>query len=328
MFTFRLLRNIFSNYARLAISGLIGFLLTPILFHSLQPENYAILVFGLGTVVALQGLELGLYATVERFVSDLAARGQHAELRRLVSSAFYLQAGLGVLGAIALLLLSSFLARFFHVEGTAAASGRVVLIWLGLSLVFQLPGNTLRAFLEGCQDFHLANAVDVLVQLLRASFIIVLLWKGFGLGTIAVVFPAAALAQLVAMLFSLRWATLRFWPNPADVDLNSLRSVSRFAGLTFVSENAGWYFSQLDIFLAARLLPLPNLAILAVARRFPWALTQLCLQPLHAAYPLLPAAEARGERSLTQKFFYLATRNLLALALPIAVALFAWSELI
>lgn len=328
MSDFHPLRNILSNQVRFVLTGLIGFVLTPILFHSLQPENYAILVFTLSTVGVLECLDLGLFSTLIRSTGALVAQGKHLELKRLASSTFWLLAGLGTASALALWLLSPFLTRFFRVADAGIASGQLALTLVGVSLAFQLPATALRGYLDGCQDFLRANVVDVVTHVLRAAFIIVLLWKGHGLLAVATAFPIAALLRLSGMLFLARRTAIPFCPRWAEANFQSLEKVSQFASLTFLIQITYWCFSQLDIFLAARILSLPSLAILAISRRFPTALVEIGYLALVVTYPLLTSAAARNDRQTMQKFLFLATRNLLAFAIPLAAALYVWTDVV
>ena len=322
----RLLRNIFSNYALMVVTGLTGFVVTPILFHRLQAVNYAILVFAFASVAVMEALDLGLFTALIRFVSDLAAREKNAELRALVSSAFYLLAGLGALGTITIVALSSFLASYFQVQGTPDAPGHLVLTLIGLSLAFSLPSAALRGLLMGCQDFHLVNALAIALQLARAATMVVLLYAGFGLLPIAALFPAAAFLELIGLLAMVRRASVPFRPRLAEVNWASLKQIWGFASLTFVEGILTRWFFQVNSFLAAKLLPLPQLAILAVARRFPQALTELSIQTLAVTYPMVSSAAARNDQAALERFLIIATRNILALTLPIAAALFVWAE--
>ena len=321
-------RNVFSNCATLVVSGLASFVLTPVLLHYLQPGNYAILAFVLVAVTIPEALDLGLSSALVRFVSDLATRGLYVQLKRLVSTIFYLLLGLGIVGVIGVVALSPLIASFFHIGGTISAPGHLVLALVGLQLAFQLPSAALRAFLEGCQDFHLANAVDIATQILRAIAILALVHARLGLLPIAALFPAAALMRLSGMLFMARCTRVSFSPNLSEVDLASLKRIRSSASLSFAQDTLTRLFSQSDSFVVAKLLPLPELAILVIARRFPYALTSLSQQALWVGYPMISSAAARRDQHAMEKFMVVSTRNLLALVLPLAAALFIWSEVI
>ena len=328
MFSSRLSRNILSNYACVGLTGLIGFVLTPILFHSLQPENYGILVLALSIPALMQMLDLGLLSALVRVVSDLAARQQYDELRQFVSSVFYLLTTVGMIGTTVLVLLSPTLVHFFRIADTPDTSASLVLALVSSSALFALPCGVLHYFLAGCQDFYRANAVYMAVEPLRAGLTVLLLWQGFGLLALAVLYPALGLLNLLGLLFVSRRATIPFRPSLEAVNFQILRKARGFASFAFVEDNAIRLFMQLDTFLVARLLPIPNLAILAVARRFPVALTNLSWQTFMPANPMVSTAAARGDHQTIQKFLFVSVRNLLALILPLTIALFVWAEVI
>jgi O-antigen/teichoic acid export membrane protein len=320
------LRNILSNYVLIAVTGLVGFVLTPLLFHHLKPANFAVLAFALTVCAVLEALDFGTFNSLVRFVSHLATREEYPELRCLVSTVFYLMLGVGLSGTFVLVILSPSIERYFQLHTTTSGPGWRVLAIVGLSAAFQLPATALRGHLMGCQDFHLSNAVDISSQMLRALVIFLLLRAGFGLVPISAAFPLIALVRLAGLLAAARWATIPLTPRLSHVSLLSLQRIRSFASLSFVEDTATRWYCQADVLLAAKLLPLPELAILSVARRIPWALTQFALQPFWVAYPMVSAASARADHNALRKFLVISTRNLLAVVLPLASALFIWGE--
>ncbi len=324
----RTLRNILSNYALVASSGLTSFILTPLLFHYLHPVNYAVLAFALAFAALLETVSLGMATALVGFVSNLIARGLHDELRRLASSAFFILVGLGVLLAALVGLLSPLAASFFRMRSAEETSGSLVIALIGLGLLFQLPSSALRGYLEGCQDFHLANAVDVCGHVLRAIAIIVLLNMGCGLLPIAATFPSIAMLRFFGLTLITNHAAIPFRPRTSDFSWLSLKNIGTFATLCLVEDAATPLFSQSDTFLAARLLSLPELAILTIARRIPWAISRLAQVTIAVAYPMVSSAAAREDQQAVRRFMLASTRNTLALAVPLCTVLYTWAEAI
>ena len=326
----RFLRNIFSNYVRFAVTGVVGFVVTPVLFHSLPRDNYAVLIFAVSAVTILEGLDLGMFAGLVRFVGDLTARNEVQKLRQIASSAFYFILTVSLVASAALWLFSPQIVSYFRLSLTAAASTSAstvtVLGIIGLSLIFHIPGTVVRGVLEGSQEFIAANAVDVLTQLVRTSATLFLIWNGFGILAIAILYPVMALLRLCGMMIAAQLGTLQFAPAVGGASFEALKGLSGFASLSYLGDNSNWFFSQLDTFLVPRLLPLSSLAILSISRRFPMALIELSYLTLFVAYPLIATASARGEKQLMEKFLFLSVRNLLAIALPVSVALFVGAE--
>jgi O-antigen/teichoic acid export membrane protein len=324
----RTARNVLSNYALFGVSGLVALILTPLLFHDLHPINYGVLAFALSFAMLLEVLDFGMATALTRFVSRLAAQELYGELRRLASSVFFAFAALGVVMAALVVTLSSLAATFFRIQAAGNASGRLVIALIGLSLLFQMPSAALSGYLQGCHDFHLGNAVDIGVQILRAIAIIVLLEHGYGLMAIAAIFPLLAVLRFIGLSLVVRHASIPFWPHASEFSPASLKSIRAFAVLSFVQDAASSLFMQSDTFLAAKLLALPQLAILVVARRIPWAISRLAHVTMAVAFPLVSSAAAREDRDSVRKFLLISARNTLAFVVPLATALYLWAGVI
>jgi O-antigen/teichoic acid export membrane protein len=321
------LRNVFSGYAQVASAALVAFILTPLLFHHLGPTNYAILALAIIVEALLETSDLGMTWALVRYVSNFSARRWDFENRQLGSSAFLFLIGLGTLYSALLALLSPSLANFFHVNGSANAPGSRVIALVGFSLVFQLPSGGLRGMLLGRQDFHLANAVDVFFQWTRGGALLFALLLGGDLITLSALFPVLALLRLVGLLLVSHGSRFAFRPRLAEVNFESLRQIQNFASLSFLQDLADRLFGHSDTFIAAKLLPLPQLSILVIARRLPQALYTLTHQSLSIAYPIVSSADARHHEQ-AQRYLFLLTRNVSAMVIPLAAFMYVWAGVI
>lgn len=323
----RVFRNIASNYALSGSTGLISLVLTPLLFHHLGPADYAILAFALVIVTVLEGLDLGVTNTLLRYVSKYLEEGSSSEVEPLVSSSFYILLGTGVAFSAILALLSPFLARYFNFDDSHAARNYLPLALVGSSLAFQLPCAALRGFLMGRQDFHLANAVDLLVQWSRGAAIIVGLYAGIGLLGVSAIFPSAALLRMAGLLTVTR-ISRSFLPKWREAKRDSLRRVLGFASYSFWTQIVSSLFMQSDTLIAAKLLSLPQFAVWVIARRLPLGVNAISHQSLLVSFPITSSTIARRDAQETERLFLLLTRTLLAVVLPIAALLYIWGDII
>ena len=324
----QIIRNLFSNYTYLGLTVAVAIFLTPILFHYLGTENYAILVFALSIPAFFEVFDFGMTGTMTRYVSELEARGDYSNLQGLANSIFFLLLGFGAATSALLLIMTREVADFFKLQNTPQSPVYITLALVSLCVMFEPPGTVLRGYLEGCQDFHLENAVDILTVIFRSALIVILFVKGYGLAWVAAVFPVSSLLHFFGMLAVARKATVRYSPRWIKPNLWTLKEVASFASLTFLQSSTARWYSQAPNFLAARLLSLPDLAILSVARRFPQGISHIVESTLSVAYPIVSAAAARGERALLRKYLLISTRNILALAVPLAMACYLWADAI
>lgn len=323
-----IIRNLFSNYTYLGLTVVAALVLTPILFHYLGTENYAILVLALSIPAFFEVFDFGMTGTMTRYASELEARGDHSELQELANSIFFLLLGFGAATSALLLLMTQEIADFFKLQNTPQSPVYFTLALVSICVTFEPPSSVLRGYLEGCQDFHLENAVDILTVIFRSALIVILFVKGYGLAWVAAIFPLSSLLHFLGLLAVARKATIPYSPKWIKPNLWRLKKVASFASLTFLQSSTTRWYSQVPNFLAARLLSLSDLAILSVARRFPQGISQIVESTLSVAYPIVSAAAARGERALLRKYLLISTRNILTLAVPLAMACYLWADTI
>ena len=322
----KLLTNVFSNYANVAVGGITGLVLTPVLFRYLQPNNYGLLAFALTANAALEAIDLGMASSLTRYVSVYSAQGRTEELRGLVSSAFFLLLGIGITGTVVLVACSPLVARSFHLRTDVSGDAPLVIALIGLSVSVQLPSAALAAHLMGCQDFVYRNATEIFAHLVRFALTIILITTAHGLIVIALVYPFVSLLRFLGLLVAVSRCSSPIVPQLSSIDIRRLHEISRFASLSFIEDTATRYYFLADSLLAARFLALSDLAVLTVCRRLPTGLTNLAQQPLWVAYPLVSSAWSRGDQKALQKYVLVTTRILLACVIPPSAAMFIWAE--
>jgi O-antigen/teichoic acid export membrane protein len=134
-----ILRNIFSNWASYLVTAVIGFLLAPVVVHSLGNTGY-----GLWTlVVSLTGyfglLDLGIRSSVGRFVVRYLALNDEDNVNRTASTAFAILAAGGTLALLATLIVVNFLFGNFKVEPQFMSAGKTALLITGVNMSCILP---------------------------------------------------------------------------------------------------------------------------------------------------------------------------------------------
>jgi O-antigen/teichoic acid export membrane protein len=135
-----------------------------------------------------------------------------------------------------------------------------------------------------------------------------------------------SLLRFLALLVGVNNSSIPIVPRLSSVNIRSLREIFGFASLSFIGDVASRYYFLADSILAARFLPLSDLAILSVCRRLPSGLTSLAHQPLWVAYPIVSSAWSRGDRKALQRYMSVSTRTLLVTVVPLSAAMFIWAE--
>ena len=321
----RFLINVFSNPARFVLAGIVGIIVTPMLVHNLHPQNYGLLIFCVTVVGVLEGIDLGLFSTLLRFTPDLLSHNKHAELKSLVSTAFFTLLAIGSGMALLIYASRSLIRVIAQVPDDIRGNSEAVLVIVAASLIFELPATAIRGYLDGCQEFLKANIVDGITQVMVPVSTAILASNGFSISYVALAFPAASVARFVGLLWMAELAKIPIRPSLRQVELSSLHRRSEFVTLSFVSDNANWWFLQLDTFIAGRLLSFSAVTLLSVARRFPNACIELCYHSFVPTYPMISAAAARKDADTIRRLFVVSSRNVLALVVGLFLPLWVWA---
>jgi O-antigen/teichoic acid export membrane protein len=155
-----LVRNTLLNVFAQGAPILVAIYAIPLVLHSLGLERFAILSFA-WLILGFAGLfDLGVARATAKIAAESLAANDCLLISRLGSTAVFLNAALGMAGAVLLAVASPFLVKLLHVqpdlESEAIAAFGVVAAALPVSVVL----TAARSLLEARQRFGLINSVQ------------------------------------------------------------------------------------------------------------------------------------------------------------------------
>ena len=317
----RVLRNVVSSYLRFGVSGLMGFLITPVMVHLLGDRDYGLWV----TIFSLTGyfglFDQGIRPSLVRYLSRDHARGDFAGMRRTLSSALALYGGVGVVVLALTVVAAAIFPQVFHLDPTRVADGRTVVLLAGLSLALGFPLGVFGAALSGLQRYDLANAIGVGISILRALAFVVVLRAGGGLIALA---WASLAANVLGHLLS--WLMVRrllpgVSPGRDGVTRGQLAMLGSYSGFAFMGAVAERIAFQTDALVIT--------AMLGAALVTPFSLAAGLLESARslvyaASFVLAPTAselDTRGERDTLHTLVIAGARYSVLLAWPVLIGL-------
>ena len=140
------------NSFNVLVSGLIGFLLVPIMLHGLGIETYGIWIAALSLVGVVGLFDFGLALTVIREVAaslNKPSKTETAKFVRASRNAFFL---VGVIGAILIATLGLPLSHDLHLSALSQKTAPGVFVLAGLALLPTACLPPRRRFCAGCAD--------------------------------------------------------------------------------------------------------------------------------------------------------------------------------
>lgn len=200
-----MLRNILSNWFALATIGLLAFFLTPFMIHRLGDFQFGLYTLAFSVMGYSGLLDLGMRATLQRFVGRFKALGDQQSVNATFSTALMLTISVGTLALTLTIALAVFLPAFFKLHGEQQRLFRWLMLLLGLNLGIVLPSILLAAYLSGLQRFDLYNLTEIVKQGLRAVLVVIVLLLGHGVIAVGLAILTSTVITLPFHWWLVRW---------------------------------------------------------------------------------------------------------------------------
>lgn len=157
----RLARNTLFNLIGQVLPLCVGILLIPFIVRGLGPDRFGML--GLMWIVfGYFGLmDFGLGRATTKFLAEWLARGDSEHIAEMVWSSVLLQVLLGIVGGVLIAGLTPVLVHRLKTTASLQVEACTASYILAAALPFVLAGSALRAVLEGCQRFDIANVLRI-----------------------------------------------------------------------------------------------------------------------------------------------------------------------
>ena len=317
----RLARSVVANWVGFAAQVAAAFIVSPMLVHGLGDERYGIWSLVESVLAYLMLFDLGVAASVVRYVARFEAARDQDALNRTVSASvcIFAAAGAAVLGVTLLLAFPAF--AWLNVPADLAGEGRWMLTLLGLNVAVGLPMNVFACILDGLNRYPAKSAIRTTILVARSVLLLVLLRLGGGLVGVAVLVSACTLVEHLAMAVAVFRYLPRLRVSPRLVDRPTLRLLRGYSIDALLALLAGRVSFQTDALVINAFLAPQSITYFSFAAR----LTEYAKDSLRVATavltPAVSALEAQGDGAAIRAVFLNSTRYVLWLILPVQLGL-------
>jgi O-antigen/teichoic acid export membrane protein len=317
----RLLTGVAANWTGFAAQLAAAFFVSPVLVHGLGDRRYGVWSLIESVLAYLMLLDLGVAASVVRYVARFDATREREALNRLFSTSLCIFAAAGA-AIFAVTLVAAFPAfALLPVPADLATEGRWMLVLLGLNLAVGLPMNVFACVLDGLGRYPAKSAVRTAGVVIRSVLLVVVIRAGGGLLAVAGLLTAHTVLEHLALAVAARryLPGLRF--SLRLVNGETFRAVRGYSAHALLAMVAGRISFQTDaLVIGAFLLP-QHITYFALAGR----LTEYAKDALRVATtvltPAVSALEAKGDGAAIRDVFVNSTRYVLWLILPVQLGL-------
>ena len=324
--TKRLAINVLMNWAAMAVNMVVPFFLTPFVVRHLGPAGYGVWILVVSTVSYLALLDLGLRSAVVRFVSKAQARGDLGEASNAIHVALWFR--LVIAGGVCLLsfVLAALVGHMFKIPRELVYPAQVTTVLCALGVAVTLVSGVFGAVLAANHRFDLLSYITVVQTLIRASGVLLILWSGRGLVALAG-WELTVLALVAVVTTGL---ALKVYPfsrvRLGKPDMTVLRRIWSYSFATFIFMVAVQIVTNTDNMVVGAFLSVSTVTLYAIGGSLIGYAQQVSGALSGTFTPLASGYEASGRYDQLRTMLIRGTQSTLALALPVAVALFFRGE--
>ncbi len=189
------LRAAATSWIAVLANAAVAFVLTPVVLRHLGDEAFGLWVL-VTTIVNYYGLgDVGVRASILRYVSRQNALGDRDGVNKIVATAFYFYGSLCVLFIGVSFLLAASLPRFFTVDSGLRDPFRNLFLLAGIIQGLSFPLMLFGASLQAAARYDLVYMLRIVCLLVRVGALVAALHAGGGL------FLVGAAALLPNLLF-------------------------------------------------------------------------------------------------------------------------------
>jgi len=318
----RIVVNAVANWIGFAAQLLVAFFTSPILVHGLGAPRYGIWSLVESILAYLMLFDLGVAASVVRYVARFEANGDQDRLNRIFSTSVCIFSAAGLAVAALTVILASFGATLVKVPAELVHEARWMLVLLGLNLSVGLPLNIFPSLLDGLARYPAKTAIRTVGLIGRTTLFLIVICKGGGLIPLAWSISACTIAEHLVLAAACWWYLPKLRFSFTLVDRETFRLIRGYSVQAFVLMVAGRVSYQTNALVIGAFLAPQFITYFAVAAR----LIEYAKNGLRAVTtvltPAVSAFEAQGDEAAIRKVFLTSTRFVLWIILPIQVGFY------
>lgn len=182
----RLIKNIFSNWAGMAVGLIIAFFMSPFLVHSLGKSEYGIWALIFSIIYYMNLVDIGMKQSLARYLPRYYAVRNFDRLNEVINSGTFLYLIAGSVVILITLVIAFFFLQYFQIEPGLLSAMKLTFIIIGFAhgiTFFFMPGTAIGPF----HRYDVNNIIYIPTAIVNALVIVYFLSKGYGLVTLGII---------------------------------------------------------------------------------------------------------------------------------------------
>ncbi len=311
-------RNVASVWVYYAVVVVAGFIVPRLIDRHEGPHLLGVWDFGWTLVAYVSLLQLGIVAAVNRYVARYAAVKDTHALNQSVNTSLALLAGSAVVGVASCAGLLAVVPTLLQPsDPVSIATARWTILLLAMTAGLKLPLGALEGVLTGHERYDILNLARVCRDIVIMICMIVLLFAGYGIISLALTVLCCEAAFAAAALHLSRRIAPSLRISPAYIDRRVAGEMLRFGGVTMLQSMARTGLYQFNSLLVAFFLGPVALAVYSRQRSLVFHAVRFLKKYSNVFVPTSGRLHASGDTAALQQLLINGSRYGFYIALPI-----------
>ncbi len=290
------------------------------LIKVLGKDAYGVVVLALALVANTNILEAGFGLSVTKYVAEYKAKGDWKRLLQIINTNLAISTVLAIVMCAVLTLINEvFLEKIFTIPSELVTDARNMIRALILLSFAEFWSVSLIRVAEGLQKYALARSMELIKWLLRAVFIFVSVFMGYGLAGIGIAYLAAGILNLIVVYFKVIVQDPDLRLSFALCNRESFRQLFGFSIWIILSKAFAFLSYRIDTIIIGIFLPSANLAYYSIAFKVYEVLSYGINLISYALVPVASELEAGANTEKLKLLFHKSSKYTIVLMYPLLV---------
>lgn len=321
-----IVKNVSSSWVALAVNVLLSFFVAPFVVTHLGSVYYGIWAVLSQFTGYLWLFDFGVRESVTKFVAEYDAREDHEALGRIVGTALAFYTGIGIVVLLASVGLSLAFPFVFNVPEGVVRDAQLTTLISGANVAQAFAFNVFVGVLMGVERYYLVTRTNIVFALARTVGIVAVLWAGYGIVALSLVYLGVSIAAGVRVyaltrVFLPQMTVRLVWPRRDDI-----RQISNYSTNVLISNLGEKAVYATDTLIIGLFLPIASVSYYAIAGSLVSYLKSFIASMSVVMSPRSSALHAKGNtRELSRLFVKSAKASVIA-GLPVCIGLIVLGE--
>ena len=319
-------RTVSMDYLVTFVELLLGVFMLPFNTSHLGQSAYGLWILTASITFYFSMLNLGYAGALVKFVAQYRAHRDASGLNQIVSTMFFVFAGIGLVAYAVAGVIALNLQTLFNLSSEQAATGRSILLVISAYIALGFPFSVFGAIMNGFQRKYLNGFIGITTSVVVVVVNVLVLLMGYGLLELVISTTAVKALSYVGY----RANAYRVFPalqiRIRHIQFSRLKELTGFSVYMLLIDMANKLNYATDSVVIGIFLSTAAVAIWAVAQRLVELTQRLTDQLNGALFPVVVDSATVGNVDRLKLVFLQGTRLSLAMVLPIATTLAMLAE--